>query len=125
MTSPQHAAILVVDDDRNLTQALTLFLEYLGHKPVVCHQIQEAKHAVEEQVHDFLYAFVDHQMGEESGIEMVAWLLDRVPRIGIVIMSGFPFDSADLPEMQNDRVIFLQKPFRPADLAASLRQLRL
>lgn len=115
------ARVLVVDDEEDLAQTLSLFLEHLGCAPVVCHRVQEAKRAMEGG--RFGFAFIDQQIAAESGSELAEWLLRQQPGIGITLMSGLPLEPEDLPAALRSQVVFLQKPFRPADVAACVRKL--
>jgi DNA-binding NtrC family response regulator len=111
-----------VDDDEDLAKVLSLFLEHLGHESVTSDQVDEAMQIVENDLHGFSFAFVDHQMSMHSSADFAEWLLRSSDGIGVIIMSGFPLEPDELPVGFGHRLTFLQKPFRPADVAMALQQ---
>ncbi|MCU0229161.1 MAG: response regulator [Bryobacterales bacterium] len=115
--------VLVVDDEVDLASALSLYLERVGYHVRVCYSAGQAKALLASGVTDFDLALVDHQLGDESGSDLTILLLRRIPTLRVALMSGLPLDPEDLPQVTPHRLVFLQKPFRPADVAACLREL--
>lgn len=124
MSSSSGSVVLVVDDEEDLAQALKLFLQHLGLTPIVCHRIREARAVVMRHPHVFPLAFIDQQVAGDSGSEFAVWLLQHSPATRIALMSGLPLEPEDLPTCIQGKVIFLQKPFRPADVALSIERMR-
>lgn len=115
--------VLVVDDEVDLASALSLYLERVGYQVRVCYSARQAKVLLASGASHFDLALVDHQLGDESGSDLAILLLRQLPQLRIALMSGLPLDPEDLPQADPHRLVFLQKPFRPADVAACLREL--
>ena len=115
--------VLVVDDEECLAQALSQYLECVGYLVKVCRSAREARRVVDWGERGFDLALVDQQLGTESGDLLVRYLLDTIPAIRIALMSGMPMEPEQLPACDPERLVFLQKPFRPADVAQCLKNL--
>lgn len=115
--------VLVVDDEECLARALLLFLEKSGYRVDVCHSARAARALLERVGPVFDLAVVDQQIGKESGTKLADFLLQRIPSLRVVLMSGLPLEAEELPECAPGQVVFLQKPFRPADMARCLGNL--
>lgn len=115
--------VLVVDDEEDLARALSLYLERVGYQVHVCHSARAARLLITNNQADFDLALVDHQLGPDSGSLLVSLMLASLPHIRIALMSGLPLEPEELPQSEANRLVFLQKPFRPADVAACLRKL--
>ncbi len=115
--------VLVVDDEEDLARALSLFLERVGYRVQVCHSARAARVLVAGRSAHFDLALVDHQLGADSGSALASLILEAMPQIRIALMSGLPLEPEDLPVTAPNRLVFLQKPFRPADVASCLEKL--
>lgn len=116
--------ILIAEDDKQLGRALELYLSSFGFEASLYGTADAVRHAAASRNGDFVFALVDYQLGEDSGIELSRWLLDRYPHLSLVLMSGFPPDEQlDITRL-GDRAIFLQKPFHPKDVISCFRTLR-
>jgi DNA-binding response OmpR family regulator len=117
-------AILIAEDDKQLGRALELYLGSFGFDALLHETAEDVRRAAISRNGDFVFALVDYQLGEDSGIELSRWLLDRYPNLSLVLMSGFPPDEQlDITGL-GDRAIFLQKPFHPKDVISCFRTLR-
>ncbi|MCW5962700.1 MAG: response regulator [Bryobacterales bacterium] len=115
--------VLVVDDEEDLARALSLYLERVGYHVYVCHSACAARLLVASSCANFDLALVDHQLGPDSGSTLVALMLASMPDVRIALMSGLPLEPEELPQAEPHRLVFLQKPFRPADVATCLKNL--
>ncbi|MEN3287329.1 MAG: hypothetical protein V7634_1629, partial [Bradyrhizobium sp.] len=73
---------------------------------------------------DFDVAIVDIFLDDSNGLDLVASLRERTPNVPVVAVSGMTaFDGA---AMSDDlaRVVYLQKPFRPAELMRAVAAAR-
>ena len=116
------ATVLVVDDEVELCLALKMYLERMGHRVVLFHSGKAARSFVSGGGIVPDYAFVDHQLGSESGAELVVYLMEVMPGLRVILMSGFPLDEDELPQFPDAKVEFLQKPFRSAEVADCLQR---
>jgi CheY-like chemotaxis protein len=83
----RSASVLVVDDSREVGQALSLELGRLGQS---AHAVQTPLEAVcmLEERNQVAVAIVDLVLGNEHGLDLIAYLADRHPRVRRVLMSG-------------------------------------
>jgi CheY-like chemotaxis protein len=83
----RSASILVVDDSREVGQALSLELGRLGH---AAHAVQTPLEAVcvLEERNQVAVAIVDLVLGNEHGLDLIAYLADHHPTVRRVLMSG-------------------------------------
>lgn len=115
--------ILIAEDDRQLSRALDLYLGAFGFETAIHETMTAAKTAIESAPGYFAFALIDYQLGEDNGVDLAKWILDRESEIRLVLMSGYlPDGRIDLPSL-GGRSAFLQKPFRPAEVISCLQEL--
>jgi signal transduction histidine kinase/CheY-like chemotaxis protein len=113
-------AILLVEDNAALRRVTVRQLLDLGYSVLQAADIPTALHAIEHETVDLL--LTDLMLpGGRSGYDLVRAVLGRRPGARIVLMSGF--SDAMLPGGAAERSThpLLNKPFRKADLAQTLR----
>ncbi len=83
----RSASVLVVDDSREVGQALSLELARLGQ---AAHAVQTPLEAVcmLEERNQVSVAIIDLVLGNEHGLDLIAYLADRHPNVRRVLMSG-------------------------------------
>ncbi len=117
------AKILVVDDDAAVRMTVQLLLERAGHSVVVAGDGRTGLSAFEAE--DFDLLFLDIFMPGMNGLETMRLVHQQRPGIPIIIISGRPI----VPETNTDflgmaiklgAIRTLPKPFRPADLLATV-----
>jgi CheY-like chemotaxis protein len=83
----RSVSVLVVDDSREVGQALSLELARLGQ---AAHAVQTPLEAVclLEERNQVSVAIIDLVLGNEHGLDLIAYLADRHPKVRRVLMSG-------------------------------------
>lgn len=115
------ARILVVDDDAAVQLTIRMLLERAGHSVVTAGDGHKGLALCETG--DFDLLFLDIFMPGMDGFETMRMVRQQRPLIPIVVISGRPVSSApDFLTMATKlgAVSSLQKPFKPADLLASV-----
>ncbi len=110
--------MLLVDDDPATLRVARLLAESLGFVVSAFERPSDALTSVRSEPGAFRVALIDATMPECSGPELLARVRELEPGLAVVVYSGFSRDSIPLP--QNPPTEFLAKPFRRADLEASL-----
>jgi len=114
--------ILVVDDQKDVRAMICMVLR-VNHFDVV----EAATPAAAMKVfceEDFDVAIVDIFLENSNGLELISGLRERAPNVPVVAVSGMTaFDGAAMSE-DLARVVYLQKPFRPAELMGAVAAAR-
>jgi EAL domain-containing protein (putative c-di-GMP-specific phosphodiesterase class I) len=121
MTLPVRQTILLIDDDRQLTAALTMALECTGRTVVACADVEAAEIALE--CFDFTDVVTDVQFSGQFGFEglhFVDRIRTRVPAARMVLMTGYASDALRLAAAGYGASAFLCKPFDVSELEAVL-----
>ncbi len=124
--APQAAAlpalsVLVVDDEKNIRNTLTLCLQGVGCDVTAAADGAAAIAALERAPFDV--AFLDLRLGEHSGLELLPRLLAIRPTLAVVIITAYAtFDTA-VEAIKRGAVEYLPKPFTPAQVRHTLEQI--
>ena len=111
MNSAHHdIEILVVDDDRELSDTLREFLSAEGYVVATSNSASAALdfHSQHPQL---ALALVDVVMPESNGIELMEHLHQRNPDLAIVIMTGFATIETAVDAIKRGAEDYLTKPF--------------
>ena len=114
--------ILVVDDQKDVRAMICMVLR-VNHFDVVEAASAPAglKLFGESQ---FDAAIVDIFLDDPNGLDLIAAMRDRVPELPVVAVSGMTaFDGVSMSD-DLTRVVYLQKPFRPAELMRAVAAAR-
>jgi NtrC-family two-component system response regulator AlgB len=112
--------ILVVDDETNIRRTLRVALEADGHTVAEADHGKSALDLADRKPYDA--ALIDLRLGKDSGLDLVAPLLERRPRLAVVVITAHAsFDSA-LEALRQGAIDYLPKPFTPAQVRAVLER---
>jgi DNA-binding NtrC family response regulator len=112
--------ILVVDDDRILTQLLKTLLEEAGYEVRVAHDGETAyKHLKDPKCKAVL---LDIRMPGINGAELLMLMAAEGIKVPAIIMAGFPdFDEAEMKQFPNVKKLF-HKPLYPEDVLTAVKE---
>lgn len=115
MESPK---ILIVDDDDNICQLLTLYMVKEGYGSSICHNGKEALKAIKESYFDLV--LLDVMMPEMDGYETLTEVrkFSDVPII-MVSAKGEPMDKISGLDYGADD--YVTKPFEPQELLSRIK----
>lgn len=112
--------ILVVDDDKVLTQLLRGLLEGEGYEVRVCNSGEEAYDNLRDPKCKCM--LLDMRMPGINGAELLMLMAAENVRIPVIVMAAFPdFDEAEMKEFPNVRRLF-HKPFYPEEILAAVKE---
>jgi PAS domain S-box-containing protein len=114
-------SILIVEDQSEVRQYAALALRKLGYRVVSAAGPAEALEACELAGTRIDLLITDVVMPEVSGPDLARRLVAICPGLRILYMSGHGGEMINQLGVEPDAV-FLQKPFRPLDLAAKVRE---
>jgi DNA-binding NtrC family response regulator len=106
--------ILVVDDQKDVRAMICMVLRVNHFDVVEAANAAEALRLFGESKFDTV--IVDIFLDDANGMDIIAAMRHRTPALPVVAVSGMTaFDGASMSD-DLTRVVFLQKPFRPAEL---------
>ena len=112
--------ILVVDDDKILSQLMRTLLENAGYTVTEANDGQTAwKHMQDPRCRAVL---LDIQMPGINGAELLMLMSAEGLDIPVLVVAAFPdFDQDEMKEFPNVKQLF-HKPFYPEDLLKAVRK---
>jgi DNA-binding response OmpR family regulator len=114
--------ILVVDDQKDVRAMICMVLRVNRFDVVEAASAAAGLQCFSETHFDI--AIVDIFLDNTNGLDLIATLREQVPDLPVIAVSGMTaFDGA---AMSDDlaRVVYLQKPFRPAELMRAVEAAR-
>jgi len=112
--------VLIVDDEPNIRRTLRLALEAAGHAVDEAESLDQALRAVERHPCDA--ALVDLRLGDESGLGLIAPLIEQLPRLAIVVITAHASIDTAVEAMRRGAFDYLPKPFTPSQVRAVLER---
>jgi len=111
--------VLIVDDEQDIRDVLTLLVESLGYIALTAENGEEAVNMVRTYSSQISLVITDIRMPKMSGAQLVEYLKGFPPTI---LMSGF--SDVDVKKIINNghAKCFIKKPFRPDELLNLVRK---
>jgi two-component system, OmpR family, response regulator len=112
--------ILVVDDEAAICRAVQHLLDRHGHSVTTCTEGLAAVELIAR--HDYAIAFVDLNLADVHGSQVIRAARAARPQLPIVVMSGLVAESGPSPpdflgmSIRIGGLYRLAKPFKPKDL---------
>jgi two-component system, OmpR family, alkaline phosphatase synthesis response regulator PhoP len=112
--------ILVVDDDKILTQLLRTLLEEAGYEVNVANDGEAAyKNLKDPKCKAML---LDIRMPGINGAELLMLMTAEGVKVPVIVMAGFPdFDESEMKQFPNVKKFF-HKPLYPEDVLAAVKE---
>ena len=117
---PMRGHVLVVEDEPTVRAMTIQVLGRAGWEVVSVGTGAEALTIVDTRPRPFDAIVSDVVMPGMSGIELAERVLDRVPGIRFVLLSGYTAETLDLARVIERGVIFVPKPLSSRQLLAAL-----
>ncbi len=113
--------ILLVEDNQAMRQSVQGALEELGYVTLAAEDGEQALEIIDQQAKAISLILSDLVMPQMGGMELSQIVLERFPKVKILIMTGHPLgeEEDDLAQMENAG--WIRKPFAMADLANKIR----
>ena len=112
--------ILVVDDEENIRYTFAAFLEDAGRKVVTASSRAETLRLVDEGSYDLV--FLDISLGQESGLDLLVELRQRLPFCPVVMITGSPEVNSATEALRRGAFDYVPKPLRQDTLLRVARQ---
>jgi two-component system cell cycle sensor histidine kinase/response regulator CckA len=116
-------AVLLVEDDGSIRSFLEGILQEKGFAVHSASDASAALRLVEESGCRVDLLVADMGLPRLSGANLAQQLRARDPRLPIILISGQPADPTDEAEGPSGPTVYLEKPFRPAQLLEAVMRL--
>jgi two-component system cell cycle sensor histidine kinase/response regulator CckA len=116
-----HETIVLAEDDEDVREFLTFFLQRLGYQVLAARDGVEAMAIAARSSAPIDLLLTDVIMPRMDGIELIRRMSEARPQLKVLLMSGYPGDSAKLASLDGRRVRLLNKPFERDELARRVR----
>ncbi|CAN5881416.1 hypothetical protein BH24GEM1_BH24GEM1_09470 [soil metagenome] len=117
-----HERILVVEDEEMVRVMARCALEEYGYEVLEAPDGQSAIDILTSTADPVHLVLCDIVMPGLSGQELAAGLTRAAPGASIVYMSGYTGNDVIRKQLVGPSAPFIQKPFRPVDLALKVRR---
>jgi len=117
---PFHLNILALDDDADFREYIRTVLEGEGHAVRAVATPEEFYAGAEEQLPDV--ALLDMKMGRDSGEAVLEQIRQRLPKLCVVVVTGYPSLDSMRQTFKKDVFDYLAKPFSLEELRRTLAQ---
>jgi two-component system response regulator GlrR len=116
--SDEPANVLLVDDDRELCELLSIRIEAAGYKVSVEHDVRGAlAHVGRERVDAIL---LDLRLGQEDGFDVLDGVAKRSADVPVIILTAHGTIDLAVEAMRRGAFGFVTKPFHDHDLLQKL-----
>lgn len=113
-------SILVVDDDRDICQALSDLLEFEGYQVQTSNTGADALARVEQFHFDAL--ILDIGLPDLDGFSVLKLLTEREPNLPVIILTAFTTEEKKIGSLRGGAFGYLTKPYNKEELKATLRR---
>ena len=103
--------ILVVDDERSISDALGMILTQLGHHVDSAKSIKEATELLKGSPYDLI--FMDLRLPDGSGIDLLTHVKNDTPYTEVVVMTAHGSLEITIEAIKRGAFYYLEKPFTP------------
>ncbi|MCK5915780.1 MAG: response regulator, partial [Deltaproteobacteria bacterium] len=114
--------ILVVEDESSLLEVTTAMLTELGYRVLPAYGPFAAIQLAEKHKEPIHLLLTDIVMPKMNGVELSTYLIEIVPDIKILYMSGYPKEHLGQQNQIETTARLLKKPFSPYTLALKVRE---
>jgi DNA-binding NtrC family response regulator len=103
--------ILVVDDERSVTDALQMILSDLGHRVDSAKNVAEATAFLKGSPFDLV--FTDLRLPDASGIDLLTQIKNDTPDTQVILMTAHGSLDITIEAIKRGAFYYIEKPFTP------------
>lgn len=112
-------SVLVIDDDPDMRQVLSDFLQRSGYRVVEAANGQEGIFAAESEPIDAV--ILDKEMPGMNGLDVLSFFRRRCPRLPIIFITAFGGRDDEDESRRRGAWLYLEKPFRVATVVEAVQ----
>jgi len=115
------ADILLVEDEANARQVLSLNLESMGHLVTMCEGVDEALEALTSDSFDVV--LTDLRMdGRDGGLEVVRMSVEHCPKARVLLLTAYASSETAVEAMREGAFDYLTKPVSSEELGGAVER---
>ena len=115
------ADILLVEDEANARQILSLNLESMGHLVTLCDGVEEAAAALPSSSFDVI--LTDLRMGgRDGGLEVVRMSAEHCPQAKVLLLTAYASSETAVEAMREGAFDYLTKPVSSEELGIAVER---
>ncbi len=122
-TPERKESILLVDDEPSVGKHTEHVLKHLGYSVTTVTAAAEGLQQLLESPNSFQLLITDYSMPQMTGLELAKKVRAVVPKLPVILMSGYLNEEAFQSMTAGENPIFVQKPFTIPDLAHQFSKL--
>jgi diguanylate cyclase (GGDEF)-like protein len=112
--------ILIVDDEKELCEIVSVMLDILGFKARSVNSASECFKEVAKN--DYTFVITDISMPGMDGLDLIRILRRQRPDLGLIAMTGYTKEYSYVDVINAGANDFINKPFAAEELEAKLRR---
>lgn len=118
ISNNEPVVILIVDDDDLVLKTLNVLVSSLGYDCLLASDGVEAVEVLSNKSCDLILS--DVLMPNMDGLELLEYVREKHPKIGVIIATGFSERASYADVIQAGAIDFIKKPIDQAELEAKL-----
>lgn len=107
-------SVLVVDDEPDIRELLSMTLRRMDMEPVAASNVSQAKQAL--RAHKFQLCLTDMQMPDGNGLDLVEWMQQAAPEVPVAVITAHGNVEAAVRALKLGAFDFVSKPVNLGDL---------
>ena len=112
-------SVLIVDDERQLTEYLARILAKKGFDVALAHNASEARRMMASRFPDV--AIIDLKLPDADGLELMRSLIPEYPQTGFIVVTAYGSIKSAVESTRLGALDYLTKPFEPEELILTIR----
>ena len=116
MKTHSRNSILVVDDEKSITSALSVILRKAGYEVLTTNSFGEALSILGSRSFDLV--ITDLRLSDGTGIDLITHIKKRTPDTEVILMTAFGSTEITIEAIKRGAYYYLEKPHPPDRLLA-------
>lgn len=118
---PQQFAILIIDDEIDLSSSMSRILNHEGYQTQCASSIQEALNR--NDLDRYFLIFLDRKLPDGMSEDFLPVIREKAPRAAIIVITGYADLESSIAVLRHGAEDYMIKPVNPVDLIAHARRI--
>lgn len=120
MSVPEHARILIVDDDETIRKSLATVLKEKGYLIETAESGREAISKSEKDAYNL--AFIDIRLPDMDGVQLLTAMKETTPKMVKIIITGYPSLQNAIEAVNRGADGYIVKPIKMDELLTMITE---